>query len=147
MARVKHRIGVVGDINKIFRAMHEPEGIDGWWATKTHGKSDVGEILDLSFSDVVTLRFKIIELQENSLIHLLCTSGPGPWQDCDLYFSFERDVDQVWVDLVHQNDAASDSEFLYFNTKWSCYLLSLRDLIERGKGCPYPNDVKIHLGD
>jgi hypothetical protein len=127
--------------------MNEPEGLDGWWATKTDGKPEIGEILDLSFLDVVTLSFKIVALQKNALVHLHCVSGPGPWQDCDLTFSFKQDIDQVWVGLVHENDAVPDDDFLYFNTKWTCYLLSLRDLIETGKGRPYPNDVKIHLND
>jgi len=147
MAKVKHQIGVVGDINKINRAMHEPEGLDGWWATKTDGTPEVGQVLDLHFLDVVTLSFRVDALEENTLVHLHCVSGPGPWQDCELTFSFKQDSDQVWVGLVHENDAASDDDFLYFSTKWTCYLLSLRDLIETGNGRPYPRDVKIHLGD
>lgn len=147
MAKINHQVGVVGNINNIFCAMHEPEGLNGWWATKTDGEPEIGSILDLHFSDVVTLSFKIVELQENALIHLHCVSGPGPWQDSDLTFSLKQDADQVWVGLVHENDTASDDDFLYFSTKWTCYLLSLRDLIETGKGRPYPNDVKIHLGD
>ena len=137
MAIVKHQVGVVGDINTIFRAMHEPAGLDRWWATKTDGKPEIGEVLDLHFSDVVTLSFKIVALRENSLIHLHCISGPRSWQDCDLTFSFRQDKDQVWVGLVHENAVASDDDFLYFTTKWTCYLLSLRDLIETGKGRYY----------
>lgn len=147
MAKVKHQIGVVGNINKIFSALHEPEGLDGWWATKTDGSPEINNILELHFSDVVTLSLEVVALQENTLVHLHCVSGPGPWQDCDLTFSLKQGADQVWVDLVHENAAASDNDFLYFSTKWTCYLLSLRDLIETGKGRPYPNDVKIHLGD
>lgn len=147
MATVRHQIGVAGDINDIYRAMHEPDGLDAWWATKADGNAGKGEVLDLHFSDVVTLSFRIDVLEENKMIRLHCVAGPGPWQDCELTFSFKQESDQVWVDLIHENNAATDEEFLYFNTKWTCYLLSLRDLIETGKGQPYPNDVKIHVGD
>ena len=147
MARVRHRVGIVGAINTIYRSMHEPGGLNGWWTTTTDGTPKVGHVLDLHFSDVVTLSFRIDALEENALVRLHCVSGPRPWQDCSLEFSFKQDADQVWVELVHENEAASEDDFLYFNTKWTCYLLSLRDLIENGKGRPYPNDVKIHLGD
>ena len=147
MARVRHRIGIVGDINKIYRSMHEPAGLCGWWATTIDGTPKVGEVLDLHFSDVVTLSFRIQTLEEDALIRLHGVSGPGAWRDCLLEFSFNQDPEQVWVELVHENKSASDDDFLYFNTKWTCYLLSLRDLIERGKGNPYPNDVKIYSGD
>ena len=147
MAIVKHRVGVVGDISTIFLAMHEPKGLEGWWATKADGKTAIGEILNLHFSRLAILSFKIVALCENSFVHLHCVSGPGSWQDCDLTFSFKQDTDQVWIDLVHENAAASDDDFLYFTTKWPCYLLSLRDFIETGKGRPYPNDIKIHVGN
>ncbi len=147
MAVVKHQVGVVGDISEIYRAMHEPEGLDGWWPTKTHGSAEIGQVLDLHFLDLATLSFRVAALEENSLVRLNCICGPGPWQDCQLTFSLKQDADQVWVGLIHENDAASDDDFLYFSTKWTCYLLSLRDLIENGKGRPYPGDVKIHMGD
>ncbi|MGB0910312.1 MAG: hypothetical protein ACPGYT_08105 [Nitrospirales bacterium] len=147
MARVRHRVGIVGDLNTIYRSMYESVGLCGWWATTADGTSKVGCVLDLHFLDVVTLSFRIEALEEKSRICLHCVSGPGPWQDCSLKFSFKQDAAQVWVELVHENEAASEDDFLYFNTKWTCYLLSLRDLIEKGKGHPYPNDVKIHLGD
>ena len=147
MARVRHRIGIVGGINRIYRSMHEPAGLCRWWATTTDGIPKVGQVLDLHFTNVVTLSFRIDALEENTLVCLHCVSGPGPWQDCSLEFSFKQDADQVWVELVHENKAASEDDLLYFNTKWTCYLLSLRDLIEKGKGYPYPNDAKIHFGD
>lgn len=147
MAKVTHRVGIAGNINRIYRSMHEPAGLNGWWATATDGTPSVGKVLDLHFSDVVTLSFRIDTLEENSLIRLHCVSGPGPWQDCSLGFSFQQDTDQVWVTLAHENPAASDDDFLYFSTKWPCYLLSLRNLIETGKGSPYPNEMKIHVGD
>ncbi len=147
MAQVQHQVGIVGDIHKIFCALHQPEELMGWWATTAEGSPLMGETLHLHFSDVVTLSFKIVELKEHARVQLHCIAGPGAWQDCDLTFSLKLDTDQVWINLVHKNDAASDEDFLYFNTKWPCYLLSLKDWIEIGQGRPYPNDVKIHLGD
>ncbi len=147
MARVRHRVGIVGAISNIYRSVFEPEGLCGWWATTADGMPKIGQVLDLHFTDVVTLSFRIEALDENALVCLHCVSGPEPWRNCVLQFSLKRDTNQVWVELVHENEAASEEDFLYFNTKWPCYLLSLRDLIETGKGRPYPNDVKIHVGD
>ena len=147
MARVRHRVGMAGDINEIFRCLHEPEGLEGWWATTSHGAPEEGQVLDLRFADVVTLSFRIESLVRNARVGLRCVSGPYPWQDSALWFTLAQASDQVWLELLHENPAASEDDFLYFNTKWPCYLLSLRDLIEQGAGRPYPNEVKIHLGD
>lgn len=147
MARVRHRVGIAGDIHEIFRCLHQPEGLNGWWATTTDGAPEEGQVLDLRFSDVVTLSFRIETLKRNAFVGLRCVCGPYPWQDSTLSFVLNQDSDQVWVELLHENTAASEDDFFYFNTKWTCYLLSLRDLIEQGRGRPYPNDVKIHRGD
>ena len=147
MAKVQHQVGIVGDIGKIYQAMHEPKGLNSWWSTSTDGTAKMGEVIHLSFSDVVTLSFRIDSLKKNEFIGLTCVSGPGPWQNCTLKFSFRQGEGQVWIGLEHENKEASEEDFLYFSTKWTCYLLSLRDFIETGKGRPYPNDVKIHLGD
>ena len=147
MAKVRHQVGIAGDITAVYRALHEPEGLNGWWATATEGTPGVGNVLDLHFADLVTLSFRIESLKDGELVALRCVSGPGPWQESTLKFSLRQGEDQVWVGLEHENPAASEDDFLYFSTKWTCYLLSLRDLIETGTGRPYPNDVKIHLGD
>ncbi len=147
MARVRHQVGVAGDIEAIYRALHEPDGLVGWWSTTADGVPGVGRVLDLHFVDLATLSFRIDALSENSLVRLHCVAGPGPWRDSTLEFSLRQDSDQVWVGLIHENESASEDDFLYFSTKWTCYLLSLRDLIERGQGLPYPYDVKIHKGD
>ena len=147
MARVHHQVGIVGDMDRIYRATFEPEGLKGWWASTADGTPQVGQILNLHFSNLVTLSFRIDNLKKNELVSLNCVSGPGPWQNSILKFSFRPSKDQVWVDLEHENKTATEDDFLYFNTKWTCYLLSLRDFIETSKGRPYPNDVKIHFSD
>lgn len=147
MATVVHQVGIVGALAKIYHSLHQPAGIESWWATKATGTPAVGEVLGLYFEDLATLSFRVDDLEENKRVCLHCVSGPGPWQGSDLTFDLREGDDQVWVRLEHLNEAASDEDFLYFSTKWPCYLLSLRDLIETGTGRPYPNDVKIHLGD
>ncbi len=49
--------------------------------------------------------------------------------------------------VADRNTAASDEDFLYFSTKWPLYLLSLPDLVESRTGRPYPDDIKIRVGD
>ena len=127
--------------------MFEPIGLVTWWAETADGNPIQGDIINLHFSKVATLSFKIKELVKNSSIILKCVSGPGPGQNCDLNFNLKRDTDQVWVKLTHQNPSATEEDFLYFSTKWTCYLLSLKSYIENGRGMPFPKDLKIQLGD
>ena len=147
MARIRHRVGMAGDIDRIYRATHEPAGLVGWWASTADGRPDVGQVVNLHFAALATLSFEIAALEANARVRLRCVSGPGPWQDSRLDFAFERDEKQVWVGLIHENPSAAEDDFVYFSTKWPIYLLSLRDFIETGTGTPYPNETKIHIGD
>ncbi|MEO1090116.1 MAG: hypothetical protein AAFX81_05765 [Pseudomonadota bacterium] len=147
MAGVHHRVGVAGDINRIYRAMHEPSGLAGWWASTADGTPEVGQVVNLHFEALTTLSFEITALEENALVRLQCVSGPGPWQNCQLDFTFQQGEKQIWVDLIHENKSVSESDFLYFRTKWPIYLLSMRDLIETGTGTPYPKETKIQIDD
>lgn len=147
MARVRHRVGVAGNINQIYRAMHEPPGLAGWWATTADGTPEVGHLVNLHFEALTTLTFRLTALEENALVGFQCVSGPGAWQDSQLEFTFRRDEKQVWVGLIHENESASEDDFVYFSTKWPIYLLSMRDFIENGTGRPYPKDTKIQIDD
>jgi len=147
MAEVRHRVGIDGAIDKIFSMLTTNEGFSGWWASSAAITAQTGGRAELGFSGLTVLSFEYLEIRANAKVALRCIKGPPPWQGSELVFELEQAADQVFVTLSHQNRAASDEDFLYFSTKWPCYLLSLKALLETGKGRPYPDDIKIHIGD
>lgn len=147
MAKIRHRIGIEGSIVSIYDCLTSLKGLSGWWASSASGVIEEGNDIELDFSGLAVLRFQYTQIVENQIVELKCVSGPGPWQDSTLSIDLQESENQVFVTLTHQNDNSSEEDFLYFSTKWPIYLLSLRDLIEKGSGRPYPQDIKIHLGD
>lgn len=147
MAVVRHRVGIRGTLQAVFGAITEPESLQQWWSTTATGSAEVGQTLKLGFGGVVTLEFTVLKFEPEKRIRLDCPDGPGPWRNSQLEFVLEQADEQVYVTFQHTNEAASDDEFLYFNTKWPLYLLSLRDLIETGAGRPSPKDIPIYFGD
>ena len=58
-------------------------------------------------------------------------------------FRLTQDGDYTIVLFEHQG-WREPVEFMYHcSTKWGVFLLSLKSLIESGKGAPAPRDVKI----
>ncbi len=147
MAEVRHRVGIRGDADQIYQCLIQPDRLSGWWASEASGEPKVGAILRLGFSGLAVLCFSIRVLDAPKTFVMECVDGPGAWLHSELHFDLHDDGEQVSVTLTHRNAAAQDDDFLYFNTKWPLYLLSLRDLIESGSGRPYPRDIKIHVGD
>ena len=147
MAEVRHRVGIKGDVEQVYRHLTQPDGLAGWWASSATGTPEVGSVLRLEFSELAVLSFEIRVLDAPKTFLLECVDGPGAWSGSELRFDLHDNGDQIFVTLLHRNSAATQDDFLYFGTKWPLYLLSLRDLVERGSGRPYPSDIKIHVGD
>ena len=114
-----------------------PNELGSWWVTQAQGTTPkVGALLTLSLSGRQDLSFRILELDPDRLVVFVCSKGPLAWQGTHLQFRLSEDA----------NIGDPDS-FLYFNTKWPVYLLSLKAFIETGRGTPYPKETKIHIGD
>ena len=134
MSKVKQKVGIEGSVKSVYDCLITNEGLSNWWATSASGIAELGGFIDLEFLNLAVLSFRYDILKINKVVKLFCVSGPGPWQDSELLFELENTEEQTFVTLTHQNDNSSDDDFLYFSTKWPVYLLSLKDLIETGKG-------------
>jgi hypothetical protein len=70
-------------------------------------------------------------------------AGPGEWIDTRLSFELKQEDDYCIVLFKHQ-DWKEPVEFMHHcSTKWAVFLMSLKSLVETGKGAPSPDDVKI----
>ena len=147
MTLVRHRVGIRGSRPTIYAALTKAEGLTSWWSTTAAGECSVGQTLTLGFGESVTLTFVVCELELDKSIVLECPDGPGPWKKSRLSFELKQAEDQVFITLIHSSEQANDDDFLYFNTKWPLYLLSLHDYIETGAGRPCPHDIPIYYGD
>jgi len=144
MARVHHRVGIKGTPQEIFDSLIQPNRLTGWWATSATGEGVVGGQLDLAFAGLTHLVFDIVKLEENRSVEFRCVGEPEIWDGSRLAFELEQTEKQVYLTLTHSKDGVDDMDFLYFNTKWPLFLVSLKDFVETGKGKPFPDDVKIN---
>ena len=144
MGRIQHRVGVKTTLRAAFEALHHPEGLTGWWATTASGTPELGGRLTLGFPGYPDHVWEITELREDQRLTLQLRSGPGPWSGSILGFELAAGPGQVFVTLIHETPADVPPEaFQYFNTKWPTFLVSLKALLETGRGRPYPHDIKI----
>ena len=59
------------------------------------------------------------------------------------YFDLKQDGDWTSVLFKHQGWKEPVEFMHHCSTKWGTFLVSLKSLLETGKGAPYPNDLKI----
>jgi len=147
MVDILHRVGIKASSNDVYKALATRDGLAGWWTTDTQGQSEVGGVIKFRFRaegrEIGGFDMKVVELRPAERVLWQVVDGPAEWIGTKVEFELKQDGDYSIVLFKHQ-DWKEPGEFMHHcSTKWAAYLLSLKALIETGKGAPSPDDVRI----
>jgi uncharacterized protein YndB with AHSA1/START domain len=148
MADIIHRVGIKAPLSKVYTALSTVEGIAGWWTQHTSGASNVGEKIGVRFhaadgKEIGSMNMEVKALDPNKKVHWRVTSGPEEWVGTDVIFTLSQEGEYTIVLFGHKNWRDANEFTAHCSMKWATFLLSLRELVESGKGKPSPHDVKI----
>jgi len=143
MADILHRVGIRSSLDQVYRALTTQQGLAGWWTNQTMGEGDrIGNVLAFRFN-AGGFDIRVVDLKPSALIRWEVVAGPEEWVGTAIEFELKQDGDYVIVLFKHRG-WREPVEFMYHcSTKWAVFLMSLKSLVESGKGSPEPNDVKI----
>ncbi len=147
MVDILHRVGVTAPLDEVYKALATRDGLAGWWTTNTEGDSVVGGMLKFRFSaggnDIGGFEMKVLELQPNTRVKWQVLDGPAEWIGTTIHFELKQEGDYSIVIFKHQGWKEPVEFMHHCSTKWAIFLMSLKSLVETGKGAPSPNDVRI----
>lgn len=143
MVDILHRVGIKSPVAEVYSALTTPEGLADWWTTDTRGKgSDIGGVLQFRFA-AGGFDMKVLELDPGKRVLWEAVDGPEEWIGTHVRWDLEQ-VDDYTVILFKHEGWKEPVEFMHHcSTKWAVFLMSLKSLVETGKGAPDPHDVKI----
>jgi uncharacterized protein YndB with AHSA1/START domain len=145
---IVHRVGIKAPISKVYGALTTIDGLAGWWTDDTTGTSERGGQIAFRFrtaagDDIGGFRMDVLEVTPDRAVRWKVQDGPPEWLDTEIEFLLSKEDDFTIVHFGHRQ-WRDDSEFMaHCSTKWATFLLSLRDLVETGRGRPAPHDLKI----
>ena len=148
MADILHRVGIKSSPDKVYQALATREGVAGWWTTAAEGESKVGGALTFRFSDpagneIGGFGMKVLELDPARRVAWQVVDGPEEWVGTRIGFDIRQEGEYAIV-LFRHSGWKEPVEFMHHcSTKWALFLMSLKSLVESGKGAPSPHDVKI----
>jgi hypothetical protein len=119
------------------------EGLSAWWTNSTQGESNVGGVLEFRFGDLGGFDMKVLALDPAKRVLWQVVDGPEEWIGTRVSFELKQDGDFTIVLFKHQGWKEPVEFMHHCSTKWGLFLMSLKSLVETGKGAPFPNDVKI----
>lgn len=143
MFDIVHRIGMTKPLEEVYRALATPEGLAAWWTTDTSGRSEVGEKLSFRFGDIGGFDMEVLELDPAGRVRWSVVDGPPEWIGTEVDWQLDQRDEWTIVQFA-QRGWREQVEFMgHCSTKWAVYLLSLKELVETGRGRPTPDDIQI----
>ena len=140
---ILHRIGVKdATTDDVYEALTTIEGLADWWTTDTTGEPEVGGVIAFRFIPG-GFDMQVKELVPGKSVLWEVVEGPPEWLGTEVAFELKQEGDYAIVLFEHRGWAEQVEFMNHCSTKWASYLLSLKQLVETGKGAPSPYDVMI----
>jgi len=148
MVNIIHRVGIKAPIEKVYEALSTINGIAGWWTEHTSGTSEPGETVVVRFltpqgEEKGSMHMQVKAMEPNKMVAWKFTDGPEEWIDTNATFDLHVEGEYTIVLFGHRNWREAVEFTSHCSMKWAIFLLSLKELVETGKGRPSPNDIKI----
>lgn len=148
MTDILHRVGIKSStLDETYKALTTREGLAAWWTQNTQGESKVGGLLQFGFSaegvDIGRFEIKVLELHPAKRVLWEVLDGPAEWIGTKISWALKQEEDYIIVLFKHQGWKDAVESMHHCSTKWAIFLMSLKSLLETGKGTPSPNDIKI----
>ena len=147
MADILHRVGIKSNVDDVYQALATREGAAAWWTRNTQGESKTGGVLKFRFSaggaEIGGFDMRVVELQPGKRVLWQVIEGPEEWIGTKISFDLKQSGDHAIVLFKHQGWKEPVEFMHHCSTKWATYLMSLKSLVETGKGTPNPNDPHI----
>lgn len=133
------KLQLVIDASKedVFEKLVTKEGLGNWWTVQTTGNADLKGIIDFKFGDRYHIQMKVINLVQNKLVEWECTQADEDWIGTIISFHLDTEKGKTLLRFTHDKWPTHGDFFAHCNLSWAKYLLSLRLLLETGKGQPF----------
>jgi uncharacterized protein YndB with AHSA1/START domain len=143
MVDILHKVGIKSSSPAaVYKALTTREGLSGWWTRDTTGDGAVGGVLLFRFGGG-GFDMKIVELEPAKRVLWQVVDGPQEWVGTTVSFELRQEADWTIVFFKHQGWREPVEFMHHCSTKWAVFLLSLKSLLETGKGAAWPNEIKL----
>ena len=134
---IKLQLLIEATKEEIFKKLTSIDGLRQWWTDQTTGNAQVDGIIDFRFGERYHIQLKVIEIVSDRMVKWQCTHADEDWIGTIVTFSLDTENDKTILKFTHDKWPTHGDFFAHCNLSWAKYLLSLRQLMEKGKGQPF----------
>ncbi|HET6335249.1 MAG TPA: SRPBCC domain-containing protein [Polyangiales bacterium] len=143
MPDILHRIEVKASPKNTYEVLSSRQGLADWWTSDTQGDFNVGGVIKFRFGTLGGFDMKVLELEPAKRVLWEVVGGPEDWIGTKVSFDLAKNKDFTTILFKHQGWKEPVEFMHHCSTKWAIYLMSIKSLIETGKGAAFPNDPHI----
>ena len=141
MADIVHRVGIGASPAKVYEVLTTLEGNRRWWDSNATGDAGLGGVITFFQSHDM----KVVEAVPGELVKWKVVRGMPEWLGTEITFRLVYKEQQTFVLFTHAGWREQVELMHHCSTRWAIFLLSLKALLETGKGRPVPDDVKADV--
>jgi uncharacterized protein YndB with AHSA1/START domain len=143
MADILHLVNIAAPPEKIFTSLTEQRGLAGWWTEDVQAEPKVDSIAKFRFGDNGGCDMAIAALEPFRMARWRCVGhlSGEEWIGTELFFELRTRPDHTVLRFSHRRWLEATDFLRYCSVRWALYLVSLKNLVETGKGSPWPRDV------
>jgi uncharacterized protein YndB with AHSA1/START domain len=136
-----HEVRIKASPQAVYQALTDVNKLAQWWIPDTRGESAIGKTLEFWFGADSLQAMRVAALETNRLVRWQATdSDLSDWAGTEVEFKIFPRNDRTCVHLRHSGYRAGVEAFPYYSMSWAVFLISLKELLEKGKGHPFPSD-------
>ena len=139
MPEILHTLPIHGPRSKVYQALTEQEGLQGWWTRFARAEPTIGYSNESGFGGAFKFEMRVDGLEPDTHVKWTCLSGHSEWQNTVITFDLEDlpgRENATLLRFAHKNWLRSDGVLPNCSYDWAQYLRSLRLFIEEGRGTP-----------
>jgi uncharacterized protein YndB with AHSA1/START domain len=136
-----HEMRIKASPDAVYQALTDVKKLAEWWIPDTRGESKVGNTLEFWFDEQACQLMRVSALEADHLVQWRATdSDLSDWAGTEIEFRLFPQKERTLVHFRHSGYEDGVEAFPYYSTSWAVFLVSLKELLEKGKGHPFPND-------
>ena len=124
--------------NKVFEAFSTTHGLNNWWTLKCNGKFEIGEIINLNFTDDYNWYAKIEKLIPNKEIEFSMINATEEWMPTHFGFILhEENLTKTSLEFYHSHWKTITKEYRVTSYCWASLLSQMKQYLEEGIITPF----------
>ncbi len=137
MPNILHQFHIQSSLDKVFRAITSPSGLNSWWTLESDGSPELNETYRFFFGPEYDWRAVVTHVVPGQEIAWKVTQAMEDWMPTRFGFRLKQSESGTTVNFFHTDWAEANDHFSITSFCWGQLLQGLKGYVEHGTIIPF----------